>query len=172
LIQQFKLVVKDRLFYNRFEYSIGFHLDEVSCLRDLDHDKIDRMIERRIAWREISQHRINSNNATSSLFGQSYNIIARRNKDITEQTQSDLHGLAEVLLTVNSDYKLVVSVSNARVYTNDPSLIAQIGELPGVTQKDYTRAVIGRPKDTIQLKKPRHQYRSYFKITNFAIRKQ
>ena len=168
LIQQFKLVVKDRLFYNRFEYAIGFHLDEVSCLRELDHDKIDRMIERRIAWREISQQRFSSNIKSSLFPGASQTIISRRNKDITDQTLSDLHGLAEVLLTVNSDYKLVVSVSNAHVYTNDQSLIAQLSELPGVTQKDYTRAVIGRPKDTIQLKKPRHQYRSYFKITKIT----
>ena len=29
---------------------------------------------------------------------------------------------------------------------------------------EYTRAVVGRPKNTIRLKDPRHQWRSYFKI--------
>ena len=165
--QQFKLVVKDRLFYNRFEYAIGFHLDEASCLRDLGHKQIDAMIDRRIAWREVAQQRFTSN-LRSSLFGQQQSIVARRQKEITEQTVSDLHGLAELLLTTAADFKLVVSVNNAHVYTNDLELIEQISNLPGVTQKDYTRAILGRPKDTIRLKEPRHQFRSYLKRTKLT----
>jgi hypothetical protein len=34
--------------------------------------------------------------------------------------------------------------------------------------KKYSEAVIDRPKNTIQLKNPRHQYRSYFKITKIT----
>ena len=156
-IQPFKLVVKDRLFYNRFEYAIGFHLDEVSCLRELDHAYIDSMIERRITWREIALQRVKNNKSSP------YTILARRHKEITEKTISDLHGLANILLTTFADFKLVVSVSNAHVYTNDQTLIDQISDLSGVTQKDYTRAVICRPKDTIRLKNPRHEFRSYIK---------
>ena len=156
-IQPFKLVVKDRLFYNRFEYAIGFHLDEVSCLRELDHAYIDSMIERRITWREIALQRVKNNKSSP------YTILARRHKEITEKTISDLHGLANILLTTFADFKLVVSVSNAHVYTNDQTLIDQISDLSGITQKDYTRAVICRPKDTIRLKNPRHEFRSYIK---------
>jgi len=166
LTQQFKLVVKDRLFYNRFEYAIGFYIDEASCLRDLGHEQIDDMIKRRIAWREIAQQRI-VGNINSGLFGQQ-TIISRRNKDITEQTISDLHRLANLLLTTSADFKLVVSVNTAHVYANDLTLIEQINSLPGVSNQDYTRAVVCRPKDTIQLKYPRHQHRSYFKITKIT----
>ena len=166
-IQQFKLVVKDRLFYNQFEYAIGFHLDEASCLRELDHTYIDGMIQRRIAWREIAQNRV-AGKAGSNLFGHPYNIIGRRSKDITEQTISDLHGVADVLLTTFADFKLVVSASNAHVYTNDLILINQLSDLSGVTQKDYTRAIVGRPKDTIRLKNSQHQYRSYIKRTKLT----
>ena len=167
-IQQFKLVVKDRLFYNRFEYSIGFHLDEASCLRDLGHDQIDDMIKRRIAWREITQQRV-SGSTKSSLFGNPpYSIISRRQKEITEKTVSDLHDLADLLLSASVDFKLVVSVSNAHVYTNDRKLIDQISNLSGVTQTYYTRAVVCRPKDTIQLKKPQHAFRSYFKMVKLT----
>jgi hypothetical protein len=162
-IQPFKLVVKDRLFYNRFEYAIGFCIDEASCLRELGHEQIDVMIKRRIAWREIAQQRI-AGNIKSSLFpGASQTILSRRNKEITEKTVNDLHELANVLLTTVSDFKLVVSVSNARVYTNDLALIDQISDLSGVTHKDYNRAVVCRPKNTIKLKNPKHQFRSYIK---------
>ena len=168
LTRPFKLVIKDRLFYNRFEYAIGFHLDEVSCLRELDHGYIDSMIQRRIAWREIAQQRV-VGTINSSVFGkQPYSMISRRSKQITEKTVSDLHQLADVLLTTSADFKLVVSVSNAHVYTNDRTLINQLSDLSGVTQKDYSRAVVCRPKDTIQLKNPRHQFRSYIKRTKLT----
>ena len=153
----FKLVVKDRLFYNRFEYAIGFHLDEVSCLRELSHSQIDEMIERRIAWREIAQRRVKNNKSSP------YTILTRRHRQITDKTVSDLHELANLLLTTVIDFKLVVSINEGHVYTNDLSLIDQISELSGITREEYTRAVVGRPKDTIRLKNPQHQFRSYFK---------
>jgi len=168
LTQPFKLVVKDRLFYNRFEYAIGFHLDEVSCLRELDHDRIDRMIQRRIEWREISRQRIVGTTKSGLIGKQPYSMISRRHKEITEKTCSDLHQLAEVLLTSTSDFKLVVSVNHAYVYTNDLTLIDQLGDLSGVTQQDYSRAVVCRPRDTIRLKNPRHQFRSYIKRTKLT----
>ena len=74
-----------------------------------------------------------------------------------------MHKLTDILLTTSADFKLVVSVSNARVYTNDLTLIDQVSDLSGPTQKDYTRAVICRPKNTIKLKNPKHQFRSYIK---------
>ena len=162
LTQQFKIIFKDRLFYNRYEYAIRFNLDEASCLRELDHDHIDTMIERRKAWREVSLQRFQKTNNT---FG---NILSRRQKDITEKTVDDLHGLAELLLLSSSDFKLVVSASQGYVYTNDRCLIDQIGELSGLTQKDYSRAVITRPHNTITLKNPKHQFRSYFKTTKLT----
>ena len=138
-------------------------MDEVSCLRELDHDQIDRMIKRRIEWREISRQRIVGTTKSGLIGKQPYSMISRRHKEITEKTCSDLHQLAEVLLTSTSDFKLVVSVNHAHVYTNDLTLIDQLGDLSGVTQQDYSRAVVCRPRDTIRLKNPRHQFRSYIK---------
>lgn len=155
--QPFKLVVKDRLFYNRFEYAIGFRLDEISCLRDLDHAAIDRVIERRIQWREIALQRVKNNKSSP------YTILARRHQEITAETVGNLHQLANLLLNNASDFKLVVSVNEGHIYTNDLSLIDLVSNLPGLTHKDYTRAIVGRPKDTIRLKNPRHQFRSYIK---------
>jgi hypothetical protein len=162
---KFKFVVKDRLFYNRFEYAIGFHLDEISCLRELDHDHIDLSIERRKTWRGITQQRLINNN--SAVFGYP-GALSRQHKNITEKTVSDLHELAEILLTTVFDFKLVVSGNQGRVYTNTQTLIDQLDNLPSLTKKDYSRAVICRPKNTIQLKNPKHQYRSYFKMVKLT----
>jgi len=151
----FKPVVKDRLFYDRFEYCIRFHLEEVNCLRTLDHEQIDRMIERRVAWRSISQTMHSSTPTT---------VLSNQSNKITETTVENLHVLAEILLTTPAAFKLVVSAFTGYVYTNDLTLIDCVSKLPGVLYTEYTRAVVGRPKNTIQLRNPKYQWRSYFKI--------
>lgn len=158
----FKPVVKDRLFYNQFKYSFGFTLNEVSCLRQLDHFHIDRMIERRRTWRDIAQQRWNK---SKHIVG---TIITRRQSEITDDTVAALHELAEILLTTLSEFKLVVSVNHGRVYTNNLKLIKQLDSLGILSSKDYTQARISRPKNTIQLKNPKHKFRSYFKIVKIT----
>lgn len=152
---------KDRLFYNRFEYGIGFYLDEVNCLRQLSHDEIDNTIARRKVWREISQQRLQSNG---------HSIIMRRGyKDITDSTVKSLHDLADVLLSSSSDYKLVVSVNQGWIYSNDLTLLSDVVQLGFLSQLTYSQAKINRPQNTITLTNSKYQYRSYFrmiKLTN------
>jgi len=155
----FKLVVKDRLFYSQFEYCIRFHLEEVNCLRTLDHAQIDRMIERRIAWRRIDQTLAHSKSANIVA-----TMLSNRSNKITETTVENLHKLAELLLTTPATFKLVVSSFTGYVYTNDLALIDSVSKLPGVLYTEYARAIVGRPKNTIQLQDPKYQWRSYFKI--------
>ena len=158
---KFKPVVKDRLFYNQFEYVMGFKLDEVSCLRTLDHDSIDSMMKRRQEWRELAQHRwLNAKQNTARL--------NRVHKPITEQTIGDLHTLAEVLLTTDKHFKLVVSANQAWVYTNDPELFDCLEQLPILQCKTYSQAVINRPLNTIKLKHSAYSFRSYFKFSKLT----
>lgn len=161
--QQFKPVIKDRLFYNRFEYTIRFYIDEASCLRTLDHAEIDRMIDRRIYWREAAHHRL-----TGSFVNNIISDRISRQLPITDKTRGNLHDLAEILLTTTADFKLIVTVDQGQVYTNDLHLIDQLDRLGALTYKTYGQAVIGRPKNTIQLKEPQHQFRSYFKPTKMS----
>jgi len=150
----FKTVVKDRLFYSQFEYCVRFHLEEVSCLRTLDHAHIDSMIERRIAWRRIDQ----------TLSRPQITQLSNQSNKITDATVENLHTLADVLLTTSANFKLVVSAFTGYVYTNDLILIDQVAKLPGVSYVEYSRAVVGRPRNTIQLRNPKYQWRSYFKV--------
>ena len=156
--QQFKTVKKDRLFYDRFDYCLGFYLEEASCLRKLDHAHIDNLIKRKKQWREMAQQRWIKGQRSHGT------VMSRRSKEITDQTQTDLHSLANVLLTTACDFKLVVSVNQGYVYTNDLDLIDLLDRMPELTWKTYTQAQINRAKNTIQLKKPRHEYRTYLRM--------
>ena len=159
---KFKPIVKDRLFYDRYQYSVSFRLDEVSCLRELDHNYIDTMINRRIHYREISQQRwVNNKQSTGT-------IMSRRWKDITDSTIKHLHTVTDTLLESKIDFKLVTSFETAWIYTNEQLLLTQIDNLDFLKRKTYTEAIIDRPKNTIKLKRLRHNHRGYFKTTKLT----
>jgi hypothetical protein len=158
---KFKTVAKDRLFYNRFEYVMSFKLDEVSCLRTLDHGNIDSMMKRRQEWREITQQRwLNAKQNTARL--------SRVHSPITEQTVENLHTLAETLLTTDKDFKLVVSSNQAWVYTNEPELFDILEQLPILQHKTYAQVQVNRPANTLKLKNSKYSFRSYFKFSKLT----
>jgi hypothetical protein len=158
-IRKFNSVRKDRLFYDQFEYCIGFHLDEATCLRQLDHESIDFTVARRKQWQEIAQQRwVNGSQKHGVFLGRRYRT------EITDKTLTDLHTVAEVLLTTSVKYKLVVSVNQGYVYTNDLLLIDQLDVMPELAHKTYTQAWVTRPKNTLQLKNARHEFRTYLKL--------
>jgi hypothetical protein len=153
---KFKSVVKDRLFYNQYNYCIGFYLDEVSCLRELNHQYIDGIIVRRKQWREISLQRWNVTQSNK-------HIITRRSKEITDETVANLHELTDILLRSRVDFKLITSVSQAWVYTNNVELIEELSQFDFLIGQQYTQAVVNRPKNTIKLRAPTHRFRSYLR---------
>lgn len=156
---QFKTVNKDSLFYGKFEYAVTFHLEEITALRELDHAWIDTMIARRRAWREISLQRWAS---TIKHFNKQ--VLSRVDRpEITDEVLANLHRLADELLATKSEFKLVTSGNSGWVYSNDRGLVKHIGQLTFLNDVAYTQAVVNRPKNTIQLANPKHQYRSYLK---------
>jgi hypothetical protein len=147
------------LFYDRFQYSISFYLEEATCLRELDHEYIDTMIRRRIHYRDISQQ---------SWLNGKQSIMSRRWKDITNETVANLHAVADVVIDCKADFKLVTSLNTVWIYTNNQSLIKKIDQLGFLKHKSCTEAVINRPKNTIRLKNPQHTNRSYLKISKLT----
>jgi hypothetical protein len=161
------LIKKDRLYYDRFVYCLGFHLDEVSCLRVLDHDHIDQVIANRKQWREIAQQRWHNGRQKHGV-----GLSRPHHRLITETTVKDLHGLAEALLNTASEFKLVVGASQGYVYTNDLTLITQLDSRSELLNKTYTQAQVCRPKNTIQLKNPQHNYRSYLQVIKLNVQQK
>jgi hypothetical protein len=151
-------VVKDRLFYNRYEYCLGFELDEANALRVLDHASIDSMIKRKQMWRQTAQQRrINNKQATNIHW-----------RDITEDTVNNLHLVAQTLLITTTDFKLVVGGNRAWVYTNDCSLFDQLDDISVLQHKTYTQAQINRPRDSIRLQRSNYKFRTYFRFVKLT----
>jgi hypothetical protein len=161
---KFKQIAKDRLFYDQWQYCITFLLDEVTCLKTLDHEYIDAVLERRKLWREVTQQRWQTVAGTPGGKAKlAQTIMSRRWRDITEETSTNIHKLADLLINTRTEYKIVTSVDQCWVYTNNISLIKKLSAMSELTYKEYTEAVIVRPKNTIKLQYPKHAQRSYIK---------
>lgn len=150
---KFKKVNKDRLFYDQYSFCMGFTLAEVSCLRELNHEHIDIIIERRRQWRQVSMQHWGAN--------LNRNIVARGHRDITDEIVQNLHTVADLLLNTTSRFKLVTSVNSAWLYTNDYQLLQLANQLGFLESKQYSEAQVSRPKDTIRLTNPKHANRAY-----------
>lgn len=144
---------------------MGFYLEEVSCLRDLDHDKIEDMIQRRRVWREMARQRWRGQKA-ATILGLSHG------REINDEIIENLHALAEMLITAPEDFKLVVSINQAHVYTNDLILINRLDRMSILQYKTFARAEVTRPRDTIALKRPKYKFRSYFKLMNLTAQQK
>lgn len=158
---KFKPVAKDCLFYSQWQYCISFHLPEVSVLKVIDHDYIDTFIERRKSWIEISRQRWNKIPMIGSI--KTSRLTSKITRTITDKNVEDLHTFADILISTNTAFKLVTSMNQAWVYSNTKALIYRLANTPELLYKQYTQAVVNRPKNTIRLNNPRHTHRSYFK---------
>ena len=147
---KFKSVVKDRLFYDRYEYCFGFTLAEATALRGLRHDLIDERLDQRIEWREIARKRWKN-----TIDSMGWNLI-------NDQVRADLHLVCAAIVASGADCKIAVSHHVGYLYTNSVELIDHLRTFRCLSGMKYSRAVVNRPKNIILLKKSAYSRRSYF----------
>lgn len=157
----FRLVIKDRLYYDHWQYGMNFRIDEASALRELDHDSIDQIIKAREHWRNISQQRWNR--------GSTILMSGRRKKLITTETVQNLHELADVLIQTEYQFKIVISFDIVWIYSNHPELFEQVKKLCFISDPSFTQASVKLPRNTVVLKKSTHKYRSYFRTYKLTV---
>lgn len=164
--QQFKSVVKDRLFYDRYEYCFSFNLAEATVLRGLKHELIDARLDQRIEWREIARRRWKHTTDTMGW------------NQINDQVRADLHTVCSTIVNFGADCKISVSHHVGYLYTNDLGLIDQLRALkyPSglsiLSGMNYSRAVVNRPKNTVLLKKSLYKHRSYLHYVKLTEREK
>jgi hypothetical protein len=145
-------VASDRLFYDHWQYCVHFRLPEVSALRDsLDRASIDELLDRRQHWRERVRQRWPHNN------------FVRGHDAITDLVRENLYNFAEFLTLTTEPYKMVINIDHCRIYSNSTNLLERVGRLPFVHSPEYSKSQITRARNTIVLRNPQYQYRSYFK---------
>jgi hypothetical protein len=136
------------LYFDLYEYCLTFRMDEMSCVREMEHDRIDRMINHRNDWRQRSPN-----------FGGSW---ASRRGQITEEQRANCHAMLD-FLQAKQNYKITVSGDWGYIYTSDLGLIRTVEQLPYVHAARLKRSVLDRPRDTLRIQNSQHEFRSYFR---------
>lgn len=142
---------RPQLWHGRYDHCVRFSMPEASVLRYLDHKRIDKAIRVRREWGK----RMMSNPGSW--------VLSWHRTQITDQHVADLHAMCDFLLEDSRDRKIMISGDVVHVYTTDATLIEDVMALPYVNNA-YHRQIqaVGQP-NTVQLKHPRHAWRSYFR---------
>jgi hypothetical protein len=123
-------------------------LQEASCLRRLTHEWIDEVVRMRRDY------------YTS--------LLSARNPGMPADVIDNLHKICQLLIDTTNPFKLLVEFGNIRLYTSDTVLLDQLSAVGHFIFVNYKQAVIDRARDTVILKNPQHQYRSYFSRTKMT----
>ena len=137
---------RDRLYYDQYLYCLSFQQDELYCIRGLPGDaKLDSYINQRKHYESLG----------GSFRGQGTKF--------TPEVRERLHQTQAELLKVTVPFKLVVSGRYGSLYTNDTVLIDTMCELSYLGIGNVRTAVLSLPRDTVVIRNPEFQYRTYFR---------
>lgn len=132
----FEVAKRNSLYYGQFEYGARFYQKEISALRELDHQAIDRHVGYRNTW---------------------------RNRDIiTSDVIHQLHVTCNHLQSLQNPFKTMISMNWLYFYTNHVEDIDHLATLSPMKKLGSTTQVeITHARNSIGLKNPRHTFRTY-----------
>lgn len=134
----FKDCVRDRLFYDQYEFGYNIHLKGAAALRVLTHDAVSSFIGRR-----------------------NTNARVWRREPINDDWAARLHDMCDILARFEEPSKRIVHADWLYVYTNNLRDLESIMTFD--SHGNGVRARVELPRDVVLLEKPQHQYRSYFR---------
>lgn len=135
----FNPTFKDRLFYDKYEYGLTFKLKHVSFVRGLSHEFIDH----RVQWHNTHSPR-------------------RYTSTVDDDAKKNLHDLIDRLVSLG-EHKVVFTYDHVYIYSNSVADLQSLSALPYAQDCWATQAVINRARDTLLLKNPKYQYRTFLR---------
>jgi hypothetical protein len=144
---QLQIEQRDRLYYDAYQYSLSFQQAELYCIRGLpDSAQLDRYISNRKQYEKYK------------LLGVDQNYTK-----FTPDVQTNLHQTLDFLKNCGIPFKFVVSGQYGSVYTNELALVDLICKLSYTKIGNLRTAEVSKPRDTVVIRSPEFQYRTYFR---------
>jgi len=141
---------RSSLYYNAYEYAMTWQQDEIGCIRSLDQKKMQSHIRMRMDYEQ-------SRNSHYQRYGEKF--ISK----FTTRCCNNLEGMRALLATETPPKKMVFFNNYLTVYTNNLGLHGRLMACDWIESVDLKRAELNLPPDTILLKNPQYQYRTYFR---------
>lgn len=148
-----KIVKRDSLFFERYEYCLRFLIHYAGAIRDLKFENLQEDLDR---VKSRIDYRLN-------MYNSEY-----RSQVAYRYTESHHHLNAIVgKLYEMSDFKLVIGYDTVYIYSNSrPELEAVIDNLPHTGRSVFpkmSQVRITHAPNTVVVQSSPHQYRSYFR---------
>ena len=141
---------RSSLYYNAYEYAMTWQQDEIGCIRSLDQKKMQSHIRVRMEYED-------SRNSHYQRYGEKFE------SKFTTRCCDNLEGMRALLATETPPKKMVFFNNYLTVYTNNLGLHGRLMACDWIESVDLKRAELNLPPDTILLKNPQYQYRTYFR---------
>ena len=141
---------RSSLYYNTYEYAMTWQQDEIGCIRSLDQNKMQSHIRMRM---DYEQRRNNQYNSYEHNFESKF----------TTRCRDNLEGMRALLAAETHPKKMVFFRNFLTVYTNNLGLHGRLMACDWIRSVDIKQAELNLPPDTILLKNPQYQYRTYFR---------
>lgn len=132
---------RDRLYFDKYEYSFRAYLLEANLLRSWNHDEI----ERRAMLRKNSQS------------------VWHRRWSASLQDLENLHNMCDKISSWTKDHKKVIYSHHLYLYSNDLVFLNELSQIPYLKWQEIAQAKIDRPRDAVILPNPKHKFRTYFR---------
>lgn len=130
---------RDRLYFDRWQYSIAVVQSRISDIRGLDLEATKKLIEYK----------------SQSKFHQ-----GRYTRDVVTHIYAALNFFA----AETEPFKLTLSGNWAYIYTNDASLIDRLtSACPAAKVRFVKQAEVSQPRDAVMLSHSRYAYRTYLR---------
>ena len=156
----------DRLFFDRYCYSLKLHVKDFSCLREMRNStktqtEVEFIVTKRFAKR-LSYDRFWTYTEPGTA------ILNTTDEQTTTKMRLDnLIDILGVLWPIRNQVKIMFSGDWGYIYSNDKDLLIKIDDLPYVQGYYIKEAVVSRSKDTVVLKSSPYRFRSYFAYKNY-----
>ena len=141
---------RSSLYYNAYEYAMTWQQDEIGCIRSLDQKKMQSHIRVRMEYEA-------RRNSHYQRYGEKFE------SKFTTRCCDNLEGMRALLATETPPKKMVFFNNYLTVYTNNLGLHGRLMACDWIESVDLKRAELNLPPDTILLKNPQYQYRTYFR---------
>ena len=141
---------RSSLYYNAYEYAMTWQQDEIGCIRSLDQKKMQSHIRVRMEYEA-------SRNSHYQRYGENFE------SKFTTRCRDNLEGMRALLAAETHPKKMVFFNNYLTVYTNNLGLHGRLMACDWIESVDLKRAELNLPPDTILLKNPQYQYRTYFR---------
>lgn len=159
-----ELTSSDRLFYDRYQYSLRFCLQEFHCIRPW-HDYRGADVQELLQLIDQYQHKHYLRYRPGYLYNMVYGNLGKFADDSAYQQQvsQDLYPIVKLLWPHRANIRIVATHDWGYVYSNCLSILKLLADTQPKQTTRIQQAVIDRAPNTVGLRKKQHNYRTYFR---------